>query len=188
MDENFVYGLLHKAKNQVEEELYEAAINTLKKAHDTNSSDKETTIIKDAIYEAEMALKRSKNKDYYKILGVSRDADDRQIKAAYRKMMKQHHPDKAHTHGMTKETAEKKMADINQAYEYLSSPEDRAKIDRGEDPANPSDGIPFQGRAPGSGAFPFMFQQGSGGQHFKFQWSNGFPGGGHGDGPFGFGG
>ncbi|KAJ2904648.1 hypothetical protein MKZ38_007484 [Zalerion maritima] len=197
LDENFTYGLLQKAKKQIEEDLFDAAINTLQKAQEASNEEKDTKIINEALHEAQMALKRSKNKDYYKIIGVSRDADDRQIKSAYRKLSKQHHPDKAHTHGLSKEAAEKKMAEINQAYEYLSNPDERAKIDRGEDPADPqSGGNPFQGSpfGPGGGFQQQMYRQGGGGgggggQQFKFQWGGqGFPGGGGGGGPFGFGG
>lgn len=43
---------------------------------------------------AEAALKRSKTKDYYKILGVGRDCGDGEIKKAYRRESLKHHPDK----------------------------------------------------------------------------------------------
>ena len=127
---------------------------------------------------AQIALKRSKTKDYYKTLGVAQDADERQIKSAYRKASKQYHPDKAAKQGITKEEAEKKMALINEAYEVLSDPELRARFDQGDDPNSQERGNPFQGSPFGAGGgHPFMFQQGGG--NFKFH----FPGGG--GGPFG---
>ena len=43
---------------------------------------------------AEAALKRSKTKDYYKILGVARDCGETDIKKAYRRESLKHHPDK----------------------------------------------------------------------------------------------
>ena len=61
-----------------------------------------------------------KYKDYYEILGVSRDADSSAIKSAYRKLARKYHPDV----NKTKE-AEQKFKDINEAYEALS---DKAKV------------------------------------------------------------
>ncbi|HHP51592.1 MAG TPA: hypothetical protein ENM97_07615, partial [Moorella mulderi] len=70
----------------------------------------------------------AKYQDYYEILGVSRDATQEEIKAAYRKLARQWHPD-LHT-GKDKEIAEEKFKLINEAYEVLSDPEKRAKYDR----------------------------------------------------------
>lgn len=132
---------------------------------------------------AQIALKRSKTKDYYKVLGVPNDADERQIKSAYRKATKTYHPDKAVKLGITKEEAEKKMGAINEAYEVLSDPELRARFDRGDDPNDQERGNPFQGSPFGGGNHPFMFQQGfpgggGGGGGFKFHFGGGGPGGG----------
>ncbi|MBQ9418748.1 MAG: DnaJ domain-containing protein [Synergistaceae bacterium] len=63
-------------------------------------------------------------KDYYKILGVSRDAKPEDIRKAYRKLAKQYHPD------VSKEKdAEEKYKEINEAYEVLSDPDKRQKYD-----------------------------------------------------------
>lgn len=69
-----------------------------------------------------------KFQDYYEILGVSRDADEKKIKAAYRKLARKWHPD-LHS-GKDKESAEEKFKAINEAYEVLSDPEKRSKYDR----------------------------------------------------------
>ncbi|KAK1021651.1 DnaJ- protein scj1, partial [Friedmanniomyces endolithicus] len=53
--------------------------------------------------------------DYYKLLGLDRDADDRQIKKAYRTLSKKFHPDK----NPNDETAQKKFVDIAEAYDVL---------------------------------------------------------------------
>ncbi|CAK7234056.1 hypothetical protein SBRCBS47491_008821 [Sporothrix bragantina] len=178
LDEDSLYGLLHKHKVQLDADQFEAAIETLKKAKEAHGE--QSDLINKLINEADVLLRRSKIKDYYKVIGVSRDADERQIKSAYRKLSKLHHPDKAVKQGLTKESAEKKMAEINEAYEVLSDPELRARFDRGDDPNSQGQQNPFQGNP--FGGQQFMFQQG-GGQQFKFQFGSG--GGGGGGFPFG---
>jgi DnaJ-class molecular chaperone len=63
-------------------------------------------------------------KDYYRILGVERNADDKTIKSAYRKLARKHHPDVAKGAG-----AADKFKEINEAYEVLSDPEKRRRYD-----------------------------------------------------------
>ncbi|HKY55264.1 MAG TPA: DnaJ domain-containing protein, partial [Anaerolineales bacterium] len=64
-------------------------------------------------------------KDYYEILGVSPDADEKTIKQAYRKLARQYHPD---VNPGNKE-AEEKFKTINEAYQALSNAEQRKKYD-----------------------------------------------------------
>lgn len=71
-------------------------------------------------------------KDYYKTLGVSRNANADEIKKAFRKLARQYHPDKVQGEG--KEAAEAKFKEINEAYEVLKDPDKRSKYDQlGED-------------------------------------------------------
>ncbi len=63
-------------------------------------------------------------KDYYKILGVDRSADDKTIKQAYRRLARKHHPDVSKAKG----TAER-FKEISEAYEVLSDPEKRKRYD-----------------------------------------------------------
>ena len=63
-------------------------------------------------------------KDYYKVLGVDRKADDKAIKSAYRKLARKHHPDVSKRAG-----AADKFKEINEAYEVLSDPEKRRRYD-----------------------------------------------------------
>jgi DnaJ-class molecular chaperone len=61
-------------------------------------------------------LKQSKEKNYYKILGIPRTAGKKEIKSAYRKLALEWHPDK----NEDKEKAEQMFQDISEAYEVLS--------------------------------------------------------------------
>lgn len=171
-------ALVLQAQNQLEAEDFDAAISTLNTAKEHHPSAQN---IQPLLQKAHTLLKRSKTKDYYKVLGVSTDADDRTIKRAYRTATKQFHPDKVRAQSISKEQAEKKMADVNEAYEILSDPELRARFDRGDDPNNPDhQGQPFQGSpfGQGPGGQQFFFRQGGGGGGgFKFQGGGGgFPG------------
>ena len=65
------------------------------------------------------------NRDYYEILGVGRNASNDEIKAALRKLARQHHPDVNKEEG-----AEEKFKEVNEAYGVLSDPEKRARYDR----------------------------------------------------------
>ncbi|HHB90645.1 MAG TPA: J domain-containing protein [Anaerolineae bacterium] len=65
-------------------------------------------------------------KDYYKILGVPRNATEKEIKKAYRKLARQYHPDA----NPNDPTAEEKFKEINEAYEVLSDPEKRKRYDQ----------------------------------------------------------
>ncbi|MDR1569323.1 MAG: molecular chaperone DnaJ [Oscillospiraceae bacterium] len=65
-------------------------------------------------------------RDYYEILGIDKGAPDTDVKSAYRKKAKQHHPD---LHPGDKE-AEDRFREINEAYEVLSDPQKRARYDQ----------------------------------------------------------
>ncbi len=97
-------------------------------------------------------------RDYYKTLGVSKSADAKQIKKAYRKLARKYHPD---VNPNNKE-AEQKFKEINEAYEVLSDSEKRQKYDQ-------------------LGADWFRYQQ-AGGDPSGFDWSK-WGGGGAGGGP-----
>merc|ERR1711982_100894 len=101
--------------------------------------------------QAEVALKQSKEKNYYKILGVSRNANKKEIKKAYRELALKWHGDKNKD---DPETAETKFQDISEAYELLSDEELKGKYDRGE-PV-------FENQGGGHHHNPFDFFQ----QHF----------------------
>lgn len=65
-------------------------------------------------------------RDYYEVLGVGRDADDKAIKSAFRKLAKEHHPDQ----NQDEPDAEKKFKEVNEAYEILKDQQKRAAYDQ----------------------------------------------------------
>ncbi|VUC20687.1 unnamed protein product [Clonostachys rosea] len=157
------WGRMQRGKALLKKEEYEASIRILQEAAESRPDMRDK--VNPLLQKAQVALKRSKTKDYYKVLGVDSDADERQIKAAFRKASKIYHPDKAVKSGLTKDEAMKKMIEVNEAYEVLSDPELRARFDRGDDPnsteqqRNPFHGSPFNFQG---GGHPF-------GQQFQFQ-------------------
>jgi molecular chaperone DnaJ len=66
------------------------------------------------------------SKDYYQILGVNKNASEKEIKQAYRRLARKHHPDL----NPDDKSAEAKFKEINAAYEVLSDPEKRKKYDQ----------------------------------------------------------
>ena len=70
-------------------------------------------------------------KDPYKLLGVSKDADEASIRSAYRKLAKKYHPDINST-----AAAGDKFKEITAAYNLLSNPELKAQYDNGRVDAN----------------------------------------------------
>ena len=66
-------------------------------------------------------------RDYYEVLGVSREASDQEIKSAYRRLAMQHHPDR---NPDNQEEAEEKFKEITEAYSVLADSQKRAAYDR----------------------------------------------------------
>ncbi len=93
-------------------------------------------------------------RDYYETLGVAKGASADDIKSAFRKLARKHHPDLA----KDKKAAEEKFKEINEAYEVLSDPEKRKKYDEyGANWQHAGNGFPGGGggrsRAGGAGGF-----------------------------------
>ena len=161
-------GLWTLGEIQQDAEQYEEAVRTFQRALDeAPDGSEEVKKAKHKLREAQVALKQSKEKNYYKILGVQRNARKKEIKKAYRDLALKWHPDK---NKENLEEAEKMFHDIGEAYEVLSDDEMRARYDRGEDV--------FDNQGGGGGQQDFFrhFNQGggtrfhhrTGGQRFHF--------------------
>ncbi|KAG5043752.1 hypothetical protein GLYMA_03G179800v4 [Glycine max] len=164
IDEELVEALVQRGEAKLLTEDWEGAVEDLRSAAQKSPQDMN---IREAVMRAEKALKISKRKDYYKILGISKTASAADIKRAYKKLALQWHPDK---NVEKREEAEAQFREIAAAYEVLSDEDKRVRYDRGED-------LEEAGMGGGGGGFnPF----GGGGYTYTFE--GGFPGGGFGGG------
>ena len=98
-------------------------------------------------------------KDYYKILGVDKKANEKEIRSAYRKLARKYHPDV----NPGDKSAEDKFKEINEANEVLSDPEKRKKYDE------LSTYYQQYGRMPGAGSGPMG---GDGGVRYEYRTVN----------------
>ncbi|GAA5834692.1 hypothetical protein JCM11251_003634 [Rhodosporidiobolus azoricus] len=176
LNDSHFKALRTRARAYLAQEDFEAAVRDFKAAYEAapeGSADEQA--LKREVKDAEQKLKKSKMKNYYKILGVTSEATDIELKKAYRKMSLIHHPDKGGDEVMFKE--------VSESYQILSDPQKRSLVDQGIDPNDPNAGMsdsPFgggMGGGFGGGGFTMddLFGGGMGG---------GFGGGGFGGGGF----
>lgn len=190
-----------RARIQLHLEKYESAIADFKTAIEQaefENCDADAKALKTELRKAEVDLKRSKTKDYYKILGksspaplhfkenfladqrptkgVSRECSEIEIKKAYRRESLKHHPDKGGD--------EEKFKLVVEANNVLSDPRSRQRYDLGEDdePGMGMGGMGGMGGMDFSDLFAHLHSQGGGG------FGGGFGGGGSSFGGAGFGG
>jgi len=123
-----VQGLHLLGEVQSSAEKYNEALRTYQRALEIAPDDQKQQC-KRKVEQAQVALKQSTEKNYYKILSVPRNAKLKEIKKSYRELALQWHPDK---NTDNKEKAEQMFQDISEAYEVLSDKELREKYDRGE--------------------------------------------------------
>ena len=105
----------------------------------------------------------SNKRDYYAVLGVSREVSESGLKAAYRKLVKQLHPDI----NPDNPNAEIQMKEINEAYEILSDPQKRAEYERSGGSAENKRGVKKTGKS-FSGEFKFEDFFGAGFNDFVY--------------------
>ena len=111
-------------------------------------------------------------RDYYDVLGVEKNADDKAIKAAFRKLAMANHPDR----NQGDDAAENRFREANEAYDILKDPQKRAAYDRmghaAFDQSTGGAGGGFGGGGFGGGGFSDIFDQMF---NFNYQFSNPVP-------------
>ncbi|KAF8631708.1 hypothetical protein AX15_002235 [Amanita polypyramis BW_CC] len=157
-------------------EKYEESVSDYKSAIEQAqmegmATDGDVRGLKTELKRAEVALKRSKTKDYYKILDVPKDCTEAGIKKAYRKESLKHHPDKGGD--------EEKFKLVAEAYAVLSDSNKRARYDMGEDEDGTAPGDEFSGGVNLSQLFARFheagaFADGMGGRSRRFSHGHGF--------------
>eukprot|EP01083_Nonionella_stella_P179107 634770_1 len=132
MNPDYAKAYVRRATARQHLEQYEEAVQDCKKACELDEDDSAGS--KRALRDAELELKKSKRKNWYKILSIEVDADEYVIKKAYRKKALKWHPDKwSNATEEEQESAEVQFKDINEAFTILSDPQKRHRFDSGAD-------------------------------------------------------
>lgn len=181
LDPTYIKAKKTRAKITGESGDWEQAVKDLKALADEMQGDAE---IQRDLRNAELELKKSKRKDWYKILGVPKDAGEKEIERAYKKKAAVLHPDK--TQGDKEK--EEMFKDCLEAKETLLDPQKRQIYDSGADLMEPGMGGFGMGGHPFGGGFgggpggvqidPEMLFNMMGGMGGGGGRGSGFPGGG----------
>ncbi|KAG0726465.1 DnaJ subfamily C member 7 [Chionoecetes opilio] len=142
LDDGYLKAYLRRAKCYQQLERHEDAVRDYEKVLRLDKNQEHKRLLQ----EAKVQLKRSKRKDYYKILGVTKTASDDEIKKSYKKMALIHHPDR-HSSASEKDKNdhEVKFKEIGEAYAVLTDTKKRAMYDRGHDFNDPDGGFGHEG-------------------------------------------
>lgn len=112
----------------------EAAIRDYERALELAGGEEAARDIKRKLQGARVQLKRASRKDFYKVLGVKRDANEAEIKKSYRKLALKWHPDRhSNSTDVEKKKADDMFREVNFAYEVLSDPAKKRRYDDGVD-------------------------------------------------------
>ncbi|KAK8379553.1 hypothetical protein O3P69_019468 [Scylla paramamosain] len=138
LDDGYLKAFLRRAKCYQQLERHEEAVRDYEKVLRLDKSPEHKRMLQ----EAKVQLKRSKRKDYYKILGVNKNATEDEIKKNYKKMALVHHPDRhSSASEQDKRDHEVKFKEIGEAYSVLTDTKKRAMYDRGHDFNDPDGGF-----------------------------------------------
>lgn len=131
LDPSYYKAMFRRAKCHMDLEMYEEAVRDYELASKIEPGNHE---VLQELQHAKLELKKSKRKDYYKILEVSKEANEDEIKKAYRKRALIHHPDKnPSATDEERQEHEKKFKELGEAYSVLSDPKKKSNYDNGHD-------------------------------------------------------
>ena len=131
---NYSTAYIRRALIYEEFKMFDDAKADLSKAKELDPSNPK---IEGYINEANQKAESARNRDYYKILGLERNATADEIKKAYRKLALKYHPDRNSESEQSKKIAQRKFEDVSDAYSVLSDPKKKGMFDQGVDPLNP---------------------------------------------------
>jgi len=132
IDKQHFKALRTRARAKKGDSQLDAAIADFEAASKLAPTPKDKTEIVNEIKSTKVLIARGQYVDHYKVLGVSRNASDDDIKRAFRKQSLIHHPDKGGN--------EEKFKEINESYTVLQDPQARRRFDQ-INPDNPSGGV-----------------------------------------------
>lgn len=136
LNENYTKAIARRAQIYMDLKMYEEARYDYQRVKEKEPS---FPGINGLVEEAKKQEKVSKKRDYYGLLGVDKNANENEIKKAYKKLAIKWHPDKNNQSEEAQKLAEKTFRDINDAYTVLSDPKKRNQYDNGIDPNNPEE-------------------------------------------------
>ena len=131
---NYSTAYIRRALIYEEFKMFDDAKADLSKAKELDPSN---TKIDGYANEANQKADQARNRDYYQILGIKKNATPEEIKKAYRKLALKYHPDRNSETEQTKKIAQRKFQDVSDAYSVLSDPKKKEMFDQGVDPLNP---------------------------------------------------
>ena len=130
LDDTYIKSYLRRGQCYMDTEHYEEAVWDYEKVYQTEKTKEHKQLLNNA----QLELKKSKRKDYYKILGVDKNASEDEIKKAYRKWALMHHPDR-HSGAIAEvqKEEEKKFKEVREAFTILSDPKKKTRYDSEQD-------------------------------------------------------
>lgn len=129
MNPDYAKALVKRAEINSNLKYYDEAVRDLVKAQEIDPTGNNVVY---KLKEAQRQVKaQKKDKNYYTMLGVPKDASEDTIKKAYKKKARELHPDRNNSTPEAAEKATKEMVDINEAKNILLDKNKRAAFDRG---------------------------------------------------------